>query len=74
MIVDHLENAGRYEGLHAGFDVAFKFLRSPNLASLALGRHAIDGDRVFAVVGSAPRLAGRRPGSKPIASTSTSAS
>ncbi len=50
MIVDSLENAHRYESLHAGFRSAFRFLARGNLADLPLGRHEIDGDRVFAII------------------------
>jgi len=50
MILDRLENAGRYEGAHKGFRAAFDFLRSAGLADLAPGRHDVDGDRVFVMI------------------------
>lgn len=50
MILDLLENAGRYRSLHEGFEAAFDFLCRPDLADLPLGRHGIDGDRVYAIV------------------------
>jgi biofilm protein TabA len=60
MVVDHLENAHRYEPLHPAFGAAFEFLRSPRLAALATGRHAIDDDRVFAMIGSATQVGRQR--------------
>ncbi|HSW44887.1 MAG TPA: YhcH/YjgK/YiaL family protein [Phycisphaerae bacterium] len=50
MILDRLENAGRYEQSHKGFKEAFDFLRSAKLSSLDAGRHPVDGDRVFVVI------------------------
>jgi len=50
MILDDLANAGRYERLAAGMAVGFAFLRRADLAALAPGRYAIDGDRVYASV------------------------
>ena len=49
MILDTLENSGRYEGLSAHFVKAFAFLRAVD-GTQALGRHEIDGERVFALV------------------------
>jgi biofilm protein TabA len=51
MILDTLERAGRYSGLHPAFAAAWDFLRAQPLAALAPGRHEIDGDRLFALVG-----------------------
>ena len=50
MILDLLAHAAPYERLHAGFSSAFAFLRRSDLATLAAGRHAIDGDRSYAIV------------------------
>ena len=50
MILDTLTASYRYAGLHPLFPRAFEFLRDTNLASLAPGRHAIDGDRVFVLI------------------------
>jgi YhcH/YjgK/YiaL family protein len=47
MIIDTLENIGRYECLHARFKAAFHFLRNTNLSALPDGRLEIDGDRLF---------------------------
>lgn len=56
MILDTLERADRYRRLHPGFEAGFRFLTEAEAASLADGRHEIDGDRVFALVS---RVAGR---------------
>lgn len=50
MILDSVQNADRYYPLHRAFPDVFRFLRDPALPSLALGRYAIDGDRVYTVV------------------------
>ena len=63
MIHDQLENAERYYGEHPGFRAAFEFLRTRNLRELPLGRHEIDGERLFAIIA---RERGRgRTGAKP---------
>jgi len=50
MILDLLVHANAYERLHPSFAAAFAFLRRADLATLAEGRHAIDGERVYAIV------------------------
>jgi YhcH/YjgK/YiaL family protein len=50
MILDTLENAGRYAALHDDFAAAFAFLAQQDLDALEEGRHEIAGDRVFALV------------------------
>ena len=50
MIFDHLGNADHYFALHPGFAAGFAFLRQQGLETLAPGRYAIDGDRVYALV------------------------
>src|SRR5213078_3215226 len=47
VILDTLANAARYAQMHAGFARAFEFLTATDLAALASGRHAIDGDRLY---------------------------
>jgi biofilm protein TabA len=56
MILDDLKLADRYIALHPGFAAGFAALRRPDLASLDVGRHVLDGDRLFMIVG---RDAGR---------------
>jgi YhcH/YjgK/YiaL family protein len=50
MILDTLARSDRYHALHPLFARAFEFLRSADLAALEPGRHAIDGERLFAIV------------------------
>lgn len=54
MILDTLTRADRYLALHPRFAEAFAFLRTTDLAALAPGRHAIDGDALFALVEDGP--------------------
>jgi biofilm protein TabA len=50
MILDALARADRYLSLHPAFPRAFAFLGRPDLALLATGRHAVDGDRLYVSV------------------------
>lgn len=50
MIVDRLPNAEKHYRLHPGLAPAFEFLRSNNLSSLPIGKHEIDGDRLFVMI------------------------
>lgn len=54
MILDTIENGTMYAGVYRGFAKAFSFLRDSRTAGLADGRHAIDGDRIYAVVMRGP--------------------
>lgn len=54
MILDTLDAASRYAGLHPRFQAAFDFLRSTDLASLADGRHELDGAALYANVDRVP--------------------
>lgn len=54
MIADLVECAGLYHSLHPALEQAFAFLERDDLMMLPEGRHAIDGDRVFAVVANGP--------------------
>lgn len=50
MIVDTLDQSGRYAGLHPLFGEAFAWLRETDLSALAPSRHTLDGERLFAIV------------------------
>lgn len=50
MILDLLAHTAPYERLHPCFSSAFAFLRRADLPTLAAGRHATDGDRIYALV------------------------
>jgi len=50
MILDRLENAGRYLALNPRLVTAFEFLRGKGIADLTAGRHAVQGEQVYATV------------------------
>ncbi|MBM3336048.1 YhcH/YjgK/YiaL family protein [Candidatus Sumerlaeota bacterium] len=50
MIVDKLDNAPRYYGVHPGFKAAFEYLKTQHLDSLTTGRREIDGARLYALI------------------------
>lgn len=49
MILDTLDQADRYAGLHPGLEKGFGFLQTLRPDALMPGRHEIDGERVFAI-------------------------
>jgi YhcH/YjgK/YiaL family protein len=49
MIVDRIENATRYAGVHPRFARAFEFLREAVAGGAAKGPHVLDGSRLRAV-------------------------
>ena len=54
VIFDRLERAERYYHMHPAFEKAFAFLRQNALAELPIGRHEIDGDRMFCLISKGP--------------------
>lgn len=50
MVLDQLENSAEYEKLHPRLAAAFAYLRSTDLTKLAVGRHDIVGDEIFALL------------------------
>ncbi len=50
MIIDSLENADKYVMLHPGFKKGIDFLRSNAVHDLPLGKHEIEGSRLFAII------------------------
>lgn len=50
MILDSLNQADRYLGLHPLFAHAFEFLRSTDLKALAPRKHDVQGEQLFAIV------------------------
>jgi biofilm protein TabA len=54
MILGELSNAHLYTSLHPGFAAAFRFLSTPDLLDLPVGRYEIDGERVYALVQRGP--------------------
>lgn len=52
MIIDRIENAERYSGIHPLFPRAFAALRDSKTSMLTDGRHPIEHDRIVAIPGS----------------------
>ncbi|MCA1808532.1 MAG: YhcH/YjgK/YiaL family protein [Kiritimatiellia bacterium] len=50
MILDQLSNAATYFGMHPRLAQGLRFLADNDLRALAVGRHAIDGNNLFALV------------------------
>ena len=50
MILDRLEESGRYAQVHPLFPRAFDLLARTDLRSLPPGRHPIEGDRLYLVI------------------------
>jgi len=50
MIIDRLEESGRYTGVHPLFARAFRTLGRSDLSSLGEGTHTIEGDRLYLVI------------------------
>jgi len=50
MILDTLENAGKYVGLKFGISEAFGFLDQPKLANLPDGEYEIRSDQIYAII------------------------
>jgi biofilm protein TabA len=50
MILDHLSHAQLYFTLGLRFRKGFEFLRTADLLNLSLGKHEIEGEKVFALV------------------------
>ena len=50
MLLSTLSDSYRFDALHPGFSRALDFLRQPDLAHWAKGRHPVDGDRIIAIV------------------------
>jgi YhcH/YjgK/YiaL family protein len=47
MILDTIENARLYFGLHPGFVRAFEILRNKTLAKKEDGKYALDGEKIY---------------------------
>jgi YhcH/YjgK/YiaL family protein len=52
--IDKLQFAKQYHLNEAAWDKAFAYLKNTDLKNLAVGRYAIDGDNVYAIVTEAP--------------------
>lgn len=49
MIVDKIENAQLYKGIHPGIQKALTYIKNTNFQELPYGRHEIEGDSVFVI-------------------------
>ena len=47
MILDRIDNARLYLGLHAGFGKAFEILTDKTLAKKQDGKYSVDGDKIY---------------------------
>ena len=50
MIIDTLDNAHKYIGLHKSFAKAFEFIKNQNLESIEVGKFEIEGKDLHAAV------------------------
>jgi biofilm protein TabA len=50
ILMDRLEQAEQYYEMHPAFKEAFAFLNNSNLSELPIGKHEIDGDRLFCLI------------------------
>lgn len=50
MILDKIENANLYKGIHAGISKALEYLKNTNLSNLATGRYDLEDDTFFVMV------------------------
>jgi YhcH/YjgK/YiaL family protein len=50
MILDKISNHHIYTSIHKDFPQVFDFIKNNDLNSIELGKHVIDGDKVFVVV------------------------
>ena len=50
MIFDKIENQNIYKNIHPRFEKAFEFLNTTDLKTAELGKHIIDGEKIFAII------------------------
>ncbi|WP_187261424.1 YhcH/YjgK/YiaL family protein [Pontibacter beigongshangensis] len=50
MILDKLQNASRYYGMHPLFEKAFNFLQAFDMETINQGKHTLQDDELFAIV------------------------
>lgn len=60
MIYDKIENAHRYLGISHNMDTALRYMMGTDLASLADGKHVVDGEAVFVNVMQAMTAADKK--------------
>lgn len=52
MILDHISKIETYKGISERMDLAINYLKSTDLSTLEVGKHAIDGDDVYVLIQS----------------------
>jgi biofilm protein TabA len=65
MILDRIDNAQLYLGLHAGFARAFEILTDKTLSQKQDGKYPVDGDKIYYTIQrytTKPLFSGRRNG------------
>lgn len=50
MILDKIDNATLYKGMHAGISKALDYIVNADFSELALGKHEIEGDSIFVIM------------------------
>lgn len=50
MIIDKITNHDLYSSMHKGFRQAFDFINNNDLNIIELGKHTIDGEKIFVIV------------------------
>ncbi|MGV8814541.1 MAG: YhcH/YjgK/YiaL family protein [Gelidibacter sp.] len=54
MILDKIENANLYRGVHPGIAKALDYITSADFANLPMGKHEIDGEALFVILKENP--------------------
>ena len=54
MILDKIENANLYRGVHPGIAKALDYIKSSDFMDLPLGKHEIDGEALFVILKENP--------------------
>lgn len=54
MILDKIENAKLYQGIHQGIDQALEYIKSTDFSDLPMGKHEIDGEALFVILKENP--------------------
>ena len=49
MIIDTIQNASKYFGVHPLFAKAFEYIKNTNLDTIEMGKYEIDGDNLRAI-------------------------
>jgi biofilm protein TabA len=50
MIIDTIQNAAKYFGVHPLFAKAFDYINKTDLANMGVGKYEIDGDQLKAII------------------------